>query len=166
MGLRYCPRCRFEIEGLPNLVLSGRVGSREKDDPSLVSPKILGLKQGGIMLLAGIFIVPILGVLHSLLGFPSEIIGLAAVTFFLGGILRALYALIFQPHIKVSPESAGFKSSLRQTFLQEPVSGKTLPQPAEPIANWDQMMAERKINWRETEPLGVERETSQSRERE
>lgn len=93
--LRFCSRCGFLMNGMAEVVLKGGLNHVD-DKPKPISPRRKGLKHGGAWFLLGVFIVPILGVLQSMLHFPEEIVGLAAIIFFLGGLLRMIYALIFE----------------------------------------------------------------------
>ncbi len=87
-------------------------------DANSVSPKIRGVKQGGIMFLSGLIVVPLLALfLAGVLDVEPILAGAAAIVLFWGGILRMVYALLFQPHVKTSPENAGFFASLKQIFL-------------------------------------------------
>ena len=54
-----------------------------------------GMRQGGIMLLFGIFLMPMFAILHELLGTPDKL-PLIGVLFFMGGLLRLIYALAFE----------------------------------------------------------------------
>jgi hypothetical protein len=92
--VRFCSRCGFLMNGLAEVVLNGGMLQQMEIKPP--TPRRRGLRQGGAWLLLGVFFVPLLGILHSLLNFPAEFVGIAAIIFFLGGILRMIYAIIFE----------------------------------------------------------------------
>jgi hypothetical protein len=72
---------------------------RNPDEPVPVSPRRRGVKQGGILLLSGAVIVPILGMFASYVrgtSFPEILAALAAIICFIGGPLRMLYAAVFE----------------------------------------------------------------------
>jgi hypothetical protein len=60
------------------------------------SPRKRGLKQGGILMLLGVFFVPFFAILIEATRGPEELIALLAIFFFVGGFLRMLYAALFQ----------------------------------------------------------------------
>jgi len=71
---------------------------RSPDEPVQISPRKRGVKQGGVLLLSGAVIVPILGVLgsYSNSGFIEILLALAAIICFIGGPFRMLYAALFE----------------------------------------------------------------------
>jgi zinc-ribbon domain len=97
--LRFCSRCGMPLTAVAEILANG--GMLPMINPQkplmITSAKKRGLKQGGIMMLLGVFIVPVLGiVIGLLLEGPTELVGLAALFFFLGGFLRMIYAAIFE----------------------------------------------------------------------
>lgn len=91
---RFCSRCGFLMTGIAEIVFQGGVPQQlEPIGEKQASPRRRGLKQGGGLFLLGVFIVPFVAILAQMLKFPEEIIALFAVVFFLGGILRMIYAL-------------------------------------------------------------------------
>ena len=91
---RFCSRCGFLMTGLAEVVITGGLNQQlETTVGKPITPRRKGLKQGGGLFLAGIFIVSILAVLQEMFRFSEDIVALAAVIFFLGGILRMVYAL-------------------------------------------------------------------------
>ena len=93
--IRFCSRCGFLMNGMAEVVLKG--GLNQVDDkPKPISPRRKGLKHGGGWFLLGVLVVPIMAVFHELFRFPYEFVALAAIIFFLGGILRMIYALLFE----------------------------------------------------------------------
>ncbi len=114
--LRFCSRCGMPLTAVAEVLANG--GMLPMVNPqqllTITSAKKRGLKQGGLMMLLGVFIVPVLGVLIGmLLNGPTELVGLAALFFFLGGFLRLIYAAIFEdgtptfllPKERIVPES-------------------------------------------------------------
>jgi hypothetical protein len=63
-----------------------------------ISPRKRGVKQGALILLLGVVLVPALGVLYSWTDFNpfGFFAALAAVLFFIGGPLRMLFAALFE----------------------------------------------------------------------
>lgn len=98
--IRFCSRCGFPLDGVIQLLNNGGMVPvyRTPDEPVPVSPRRKGVKQGGVLLLSGAVLVPILGLFASFVpgAFPELLVALAAIICFIGGPLRMLYAGIFE----------------------------------------------------------------------
>lgn len=98
--IRFCSRCGFPLDGVIQLLGNGGMLPvyRASDEAVPISPRRKGVKQGGVLLLSGAVIVPILGILASFgnSAFLEILLGLAAVICFVGGPLRMLYAAVFE----------------------------------------------------------------------
>jgi len=98
--VRFCSRCGFPLDGVLQLLTNG--GNlpvyRTPDEPVPVSPRRKGVKQGGLLFLSGVVLVPILGLFASYTSgsFLEILAGLAAIICFIGGPLRMLYAGVFE----------------------------------------------------------------------
>jgi hypothetical protein len=99
-AVRFCSRCGFPLDGVLHLLSTGGILPvyREPDGPKQISPRKKGMKQGGILLLSGAIICPILAVFASYIPsrFPEILAAFAAIICFIGGPLRMLYAAIFE----------------------------------------------------------------------
>ena len=95
--VRFCSRCGFQLGGVSGLLASGGVlpAGFVQEGSTVESPRRKGLRQGGAVLLFGIFLMPMFAILHELLGTPEEL-PLIGVLFFMAGLLRLIYALIFE----------------------------------------------------------------------
>ena len=100
---RFCSRCGFSMEGVAQLLASGGImpafpvseGDAER------SPKWKGVRQGMILFLIGVLLVPIMGVFSAFTrGALSEgfemLAALFALICFVGGLVRMLYAALFE----------------------------------------------------------------------
>jgi hypothetical protein len=102
--IRFCSRCGFPLEVVNQILMNGGsmpVFSSEQGATE-ISPRKRGVKQGGMLFLLGIVLVPALAVLYgwtdfNLFGFLAA---LSAVLLFVGGPLRMLYAAIFEEGMK------------------------------------------------------------------
>jgi hypothetical protein len=98
--VRFCSRCGFPLDGVIQLLSSGGMLPvyQAPDEATKISPRKRGVKQGGILLLTGAVLVPILGVIASFgnSAFLEILTALAAIICFLGGPLRMLYAAVFE----------------------------------------------------------------------
>ena len=98
--IRFCSRCGFPLDGVIHLLNNG--GNlpmyRSPDEPVPVSPRKKGVKQGGLLLLSGAVLVPILGIFASYSDsrFLEILTALAAIICFMGGPLRMLFAAVFE----------------------------------------------------------------------
>jgi len=62
-----------------------------------LSPRSKGVRQGALLMLSTILVVPIVAILSvNLALFPHIVIPLAAIFCFIGGLLRMLYALMME----------------------------------------------------------------------
>lgn len=99
--IRFCSRCGFPLDGVIHLLANGGnlpVYRSSPDEPVPISPRKKGVKQGGLLLLSGALIVPILGMFASFSNFvlPEMLAALAAIICFIGGPLRMFYAAVFE----------------------------------------------------------------------
>jgi len=149
--VRFCSRCGFLMNGLAEVVLKGGIQQELiPGTPKPPTPRRRGLKQGGAWFLLGVLVVPILGVLASM-GLAEEIVGLAAIIFFLGGIVRMLFALIFESG---NPAEKTLEENVYQTaqklLKKQPAAGALPPQSSIPVENY---APPRAANWRDTNDL-------------
>ena len=88
---------------------------RSTDEPTQMSPRKRGVRQGMILLLTGALLVPILGVLSSYSNstFLEVLVALAAIICFVGGPLRILFAAVFEE---------GAQTKLVRPYVAAPVS--------------------------------------------
>lgn len=98
--VRFCSRCGFPLDGVMQLLGTGGMLPIYRDlaAPKEMSARKKGVRQGGMLLLLGAIIVPILGVFsnYSNSAFPEILAALAAIICFMGGPLRMLYAAVFE----------------------------------------------------------------------
>ncbi len=126
---RFCSRCGYQLDGVAQLLAAGGVypayplgeGTYEK------SAKWKGVRQGMLLFLLGVLLVPILGVFTSFTnGWLSEGFQMLCILFallcFVGGPLRMLYAALFE-------EGAPTRGALRpaQNVYAPPVSSVLPP---------------------------------------
>ena len=99
-AIRFCSRCGFPLDGVVQLLSHGGLMPvyRAPDEPVPISPRRKGVKQGGLLLLSGAVIVPILGMFASFTNatFIEILAALAAIICFVGGPLRMFYAAVFE----------------------------------------------------------------------
>jgi hypothetical protein len=140
------------MTGLTEVVLNGGIPQTlMPNEPKPPTARRRGLKQGGAWFLLGVIFVPLLAVLSELLYFKPEIIGLAAIIFFIGGIVRMLFALIFESG---NPQDKTIEENVYQTaqklMNKNPQAGALPPQQSIPTEGY---MPPRQSNWRDTNDL-------------
>lgn len=108
---RFCPGCGFPLQGVSELLAGGgRLQWRppQPTGPQELSPRQKGIRQGAMIMLTVMLAVPLLAIFGvGLLGFPGEIVALAAVGLPVGGFLRIIYALLFEstaPALPAAPQ--------------------------------------------------------------
>src|SRR5215204_3827370 len=95
---RFCSRCGFLLTGVIDLVAAGgalaprQVGLTGSAD----SPKRRGIKQGIFVFLLTFLVVPLLALLSLALNIEPFAVAVGALLFGIGGILRIVYALLFE----------------------------------------------------------------------
>lgn len=96
--VRFCSRCGFLMETIAVVLASGGMAPRYiQPGAQPLSPRSKGVRQGALMMLSTLFVVPVLAIIIvAILDGPGELVGLAAVTCFIGGLLRMIYALLME----------------------------------------------------------------------
>ena len=100
--MRFCSRCGFPLGGVAELLAQGGVlktGGEELREQAL-SPRRRGVRQGILMMLLGTVVVPILAILNAYQDDTTLLdilVPVCAIIFFAGGLMRILYALLFEP---------------------------------------------------------------------
>jgi hypothetical protein len=139
--IRFCSRCGFPLDGVIHLLSSG--GNlqvyRSSDEPVPVSARRKGVKQGGLLLLSGAVIVPILAIFASYGNsrFVEILAALAAIICFIGGPLRMLFAAVFE---EGAPKPVGMYGPapmrVPQQFVPHVQSPALPPPPVRPQPSW------------------------------
>ena len=101
--MRFCSRCGFPLGRVARLLERGGVGATQsqpgKTGPQVpgLSPRQKGTRAGLMQMLSGILVVPIVAILsHHIFGWEGLIIPLAALITFVGGLLRIIYAKLYE----------------------------------------------------------------------
>jgi hypothetical protein len=139
--IRFCSRCGFPLDGVLQLLSNG--GNlpmyRTPDEPVPVSPRRKGVKQGGLLLLSGAVIVPILGIFanYGNSTFLEILTALAAIICFLGGPLRMLFAGLFEEGAPKPVRMYGPAAMhVPPQFAPHAQSPALPPPPARPQPSW------------------------------
>jgi hypothetical protein len=140
------------MNGLQEIVLNGGIPQHlSSTEPKPPSPRRKGLKQGGGLFLLGVVVVPIMVALIEFLKIGEGVGVIAAIIFFLGGITRMIYALLFESG---NPGDKTLEENVYQTaqkILGKKKSAGELP-PSQSIPV-DHYAPPRAANWRDTNDL-------------
>ena len=102
--VRFCSSCGFHLNVVSDLLLTGgQLAYRQQtaNVPRQLSPRQKGIRQGAMMMLSSLIIVPIvlfIGVV--MLDFDGVLIPLAGSLCVMGGLLRMLYAIFFESEFR------------------------------------------------------------------
>ena len=138
--IRFCSRCGFPLDGVIQLLSSG--GSlpayRSADEPLQMSPRRKGVKQGMLLFLLGVVLVPILGMFASFSSavFPQMLAILAAIICFVGGPLRMFYAAVFEEGAPKPLRPYGPPMHVPQQFVPQGQNAALPPPPPRQPASW------------------------------
>ena len=139
-NLRFCSRCGFPMEGVLQLLGNGGIlPVYEPAGPREMSSRRKGVRQGGMLLLVGAVLLPILGIIWSNTIGPNLLdilVPLAAIIFFLGGIVRMLFAAIFEEGAS-RPQYSSYARPPVAIPPHGPIHAGALPPPgANPAGGW------------------------------
>jgi hypothetical protein len=136
--VRFCSRCGFPLIGVAHLLSTGgslpNVGGSEQFKQS---PKQRGIRQGVFLWLIGAFIVPLLAVILPHGTPKGNIVGAAAIICFVGGLVRFLYALLFQQEFVSSSNQINLEPPYAPPVSRMPgmTTAAQLPPPASTVQN-------------------------------
>ena len=141
-SMRFCSRCGLPMEGTMHLLANGGMLPlfQQSGGEKTISPRRRGVKQGAMIMLLGVLLVPILGVFSSFApGRLSNVFeffcAISALLCFLGGPLRMLFAAIFEeaaPSMHFTPQM-----SYKVPAAGPPPHVSALPPPAvNPASQW------------------------------
>jgi len=137
---RFCSRCGFPLDGVATLLATGGAVPTRYVQPSYkeLSPRSKGVRQGALLMLSTLLLVPLVAIIGvGVLNLSGAIVGITAVTCFLGGLLRILYALLMEEAVPpANPESiAGYPQPGMPHFAR-PVQNSALPPASVNTAAW------------------------------
>jgi hypothetical protein len=142
--MRFCSRCGFPLGGVIQLLASGGITATTGDtgaSPRQLSPRRKGYRQGALMLLIAMIATPIMAILSDA-GLPEILIPLTAIILFWGGIIRMIYARIFEDAAVVPAQAvapAYIPPSGPAQFGAGGAPQSALPpQRSVPVSNWRQ----------------------------
>ena len=131
---RFCPACGFPMAGVGELLASGGQLHWRPPTPTApvpLSPRARGIRQGAMVMLSTLLVVPLLAIFAvAILRLPGEIVALPAVGLPVGGFLRIMYALLFEsnfPPAPAAPHPAYVPPPAIPNYLGTPPQSPALP---------------------------------------
>jgi len=125
--IRYCSRCGFLLTGVAVVVQNdGQVPGMTASAGEL-SPRRRGIKQGIFIFLLSFLLVPLFGIISVVINARPALAGLAAVLCVMGGLLRIVYALMFESNL---PGQATLEENIlagSRKYIEKKRAGKELP---------------------------------------
>lgn len=153
---RFCSRCGFLMTGVADLIASNGFGATSTSKPPFMasgSPRRRGVLQGAFIVLLSFLIVPIVAAISIALNGGPFATFVTAVLLGIGGLLRVVYALMFESG------TTGGKTIEENLFAasQQILAGKTNsaelpPASAIPVGLYT---APEKGSWRDTNDLAA-----------
>jgi hypothetical protein len=150
METNYCSRCGFLLVAVGDLLQTGGINPHAVSTrtPTTLSPRKRGIKQGLFLFLSTFLFAPLMGMISLALKIEPFPVGIAVVVCFIGGLLRMVYALMFEsaePGVPILEEKVIANASLPPTRPNVLPSQNTVPaaQYFKPTAG----------NWRDTNDL-------------
>jgi hypothetical protein len=105
--VRFCSRCGFHLSGAAELLANHGLLTPTTSQIAAqdLSPRRKGVRQGGKLMLIGMFVIAFLLVFVALTGAPEEF-PLLGLLVFLAGLLRLIYAFLFEEKVPAAPPAA------------------------------------------------------------
>jgi hypothetical protein len=139
--MRFCSRCGFSMDSVMHLLAhNGMLPSYlAPAGEKTVSPRRKGVRQGVLLMLLGMLLVPIFAIMSNFA--PSRLdnafvffAAISAIIFFVGGPLRMLFAAIFEDGAK--PQYVPGSSYVPPVLPPQPARVSALPPPAVNTQPW------------------------------
>lgn len=145
---RFCSRCGVLLAGISGLISNNGLAVPVMRESEAVSPRKKGVKQGGLLMILGLIIVPLLIIVSVLFHLHPALVITASILTFWGGILRMIYARLFESaypgEINAEQKTLNFvKKIIGKKTAALPPQEMTVSSYTPPLVN----------NWRDTNDL-------------
>lgn len=150
---KFCSRCGFLLTGVLELIHNNGLPTQTlvSSEKKGISPRKKGFKQGGQLLFLSLMTVPIIAIISAALNFSPALSVITGILTFWGGILRMLYARIFESNEAGEDNSETGIFSFARRLLNKKQSTNALA-PAHTTVN-DSYIPPFTNNWRDTNDL-------------
>ncbi len=154
-NVRFCSRCGFLLTGVSEVIAhNGLVPTQSNQTTGELkdSPRKRGVKQGAMLLLVGmLLIVPLLAMIHIVTDTEPYIMAVAAIISFWGGVLRMIYAWMFEESVNKQFSTGTGQQFVNQQFIAGNQAQNALP-PSQSIPVTD-YIAPKPGSWHTTNNL-------------
>lgn len=101
----YCSRCGFLLTAVNDLLNTGGINplARSAGSSNIQSARKRGIKQGLFLFLLTFLVAPLMGMITLALNIEPFLVGAAVIVCFIGGLLRMVYALMFESAESAAP---------------------------------------------------------------
>lgn len=93
---RFCSRCGFLLTGIAKVIENDGIVPQSGTFFAAGSPRRKGVMQGVFFFLLTFLVVPITAIITVFLNIEPFMPAISAILFFMGGLLRIVYALMFE----------------------------------------------------------------------
>jgi hypothetical protein len=127
---RFCSSCGLPLNNVAAIIARGGQLPVSAQPTGRMTPRQKGVRQGAMLMLSTLLVVPLVAILGvALLELPGEVAGLAAIICFVGGLLRILYALLFEENYvaEPAPMQQYVPPAALPNYLGAPERGAALP---------------------------------------
>ncbi len=134
---RFCSRCGFLLTAVAAILANDGNFPQFLPNASAnaISPRKRGLKQGVLLIFSGAVLVPLMAIISMAINIDPTLTAITAILTFVGGILRVIYALLFedgkpqftnQTQTSILPNLAAISNSARN-MMNPPPNISALP---------------------------------------
>ena len=162
----FCSRCGFLLTGVGELLANGGIIPGMHKAIAGDSPRKKGLKMGLFIFLLTFLAVPLVAILSRTIGFGPTFVAITAIILSIGGLLRMLYAALFESPMPAGVDAATFEAA-RPAFINRAAASQGALPPEQSIPASTYAPPEGK--WRDTknlEPGSVTENTTKLLEKE
>jgi hypothetical protein len=129
---RFCSGCGLPLNNVAAIIARGGQlpAPVTASTPPRMTPRQKGVRQGAMLMLSTLLAVPLVAILGvALLELPGEVAGVTAIVCFVGGLLRILYALLFEENYVAEPAPVQpyVPPASLPNYLGTPERGAALP---------------------------------------
>lgn len=148
---RFCSSCGFPLTGISEVIYNNGLLPNQANQiefKSADSPRKRGIKKGAWLMLVGmLLVVPLISVFHLLTDTEPFLAAIATIISFFGGILRMIYALMFEDSNAKQLTPNNILPNANPQFLSAAQNKILPPQQTLPVNDY---VAPQAGSWRDT----------------
>ena len=154
VATNYCSRCGYLLTGTAELLqVGGNIPRTSPANPTRQSARSRGIKQGLFIFLLTFLVVPIVAIFTVAIDVEPWAVAISAVALFIGGLLRMVYALMFESSTgNDHDERDDYMAAAASMLRSNPANPGLPPQRSTPVPA-DLSFRAATGTWRETRDL-------------